>query len=409
MTKYEKRKATEEAAEAIRERWTWVGSQADERGRRLFVAGEVMAYGHGGQSLLALITGMARSTIRQGIADLLAPPLPTGRIRRKGGGRRRLTDIYPKLLTTLKYIVEPVTRGDPMKPLRWVSKSLAKLARALAELGFPISPKTVANLLKELLFSRQVNRRSIEGKRDPDRNQQFEYIQKQLRTAERKGQPAVSIDSKKRETIGLFHSAGSDYRPQGDPIRVKDHDFPERDGIKVTPYAVFCMSINMAWVSVGISANTAEFAVETIRRWHRNVGKRHFPGYFELTVTADSGGSNGSRVRLFKAELQKLADELRIRINVHHYPPGTSKYNKVEHQCLCHISQNWRGEPLEDIETVVQRIRATTTEAGLEIKCAVDRNTYLKGIEITKEEMDMLNIKGHEFRPDWNYTISPRV
>ena len=290
-----------------------------------------------------------------------------------------------------------------------MSKSLAKLADALADLGFPISPKTVARLLKKLKFSRQVNRRSIAGKQDPDRNKQFEYIQKQLRKAERKGQPAVSIDSKKREAVGLFHNAGSDYRPQGDPIRVKDHDFVKKNGLKVTPYAVFCMSINMAWVSVGISANTAEFAVETIRRWDINIGAENFPGYFELTVAADSGGSNGKHVYLFKAELQKLADELGVKIHVHHYPSGTSKHNKVEHQCLCYISQNWRGEPLNDLETVVQRIGATTTKTGLKIKCEVDRNEYLTGIKITKEEMSTWNIKGHKFRPDLNYTISPRV
>jgi len=260
-----------------------------------------------------------------------------------------------------------------------------------------------------LKFSRQVNRKSIEGKRHPDRDRQFHYIESQLRKAERLGQPAISVDYKKKELVGSFRNGGSDYRPEGGPIRVNTHDFPTKAGGKVTPYVVFCMVLNMAWVSVGISCDTSKFAVNAIRRWMREICRVYYPECTDLWITADSGGSNGARVRLWKLELQKPADEFGIRIHVYHYPPGTSKYNKVEHKCNCRISANWRGTPPTDHETILRRIAAATTEAGRpKIKCALDRRNSKRGIKVTDKELESLNIKGHSFHLDWNYTVSPR-
>jgi hypothetical protein len=283
-----------------------------------------------------------------------------------------------------------------------------KLARALRDMGHAISPNSVRKLLTQLGYSRQVNRKADEGATHPDRDAQFEHINTQVRKAQAAGAPVISVDTKKKELVGAFRNGGSDYRPQGDPTRVKVHDFVDKDLGKVVPYGVYDVAANEGWVSVGITADTAEFAVQSIRTWHQRMGRARYPEASELTITADCGGSNGARVRLWRLELQKLADETGLTIHVHHYPPGTSKWNKIEHRLFCHITQNWRGRPLTDHLTVVELIGATTTKTGLTVQCAIDENLYERGVKVTKADMAGLNISGDAFHPEWNYTIRPR-
>ena len=395
--------------DGIRQRWETIGVKLDERGRRLFAAAEVQAAGHGGLDIVSEITGIARSTINRGEDDLDEGPLPEGRVRREGGGPKPLTERDPTLVSDLKRLVEPATRGDPMRPLIWVSKSLAKLARALRDMGHAISPNTVGKLLAtELEFSRQSNRKADEGSKNPDRNAQFEHINAKVRAAQAAGQPVISVDTKKKELVGNYKNAGSDYRPKGEPTRVKVHDFEDKELGKVAPYGVYDIAANEAWVSVGITSDTAEFAVQSIRTWRERMGQQRYPGARELTITADGGGSNGSRVRLWKMELQKFADETDVTLHVHHYPPGTSKWNKIEHRLFCHITQNWRGHPLCDHRTVVELIAATTTDGGLKVACALDERTYVKGRRVSDAEMQSLDMTGDDFHPEWNYTIKPR-
>lgn len=290
----------------------------------------------------------------------------------------------------------------------WVSKSLAKLASALGDMGHMISPNTVRKLLIGLGFSRQSNRKSDEGSRHPDRNAQFEHISARVAAAQAVGDPVISVDTKKKELIGAFRNGGTDYRPKGNPQRVKVHDFEDKALGKVAPYGVYDVAADEGWVSVGVTADTAEFAVQSIRRWLDRMGRQRYPAARELTITADCGGSNGARVRLWKLELQKLADDSGLVIHVHHYPPGTSKWNRIEHRLFCRITQNWRGRPLTDRAAVVELIGATTTRTGLKVECALDTNTYEKGIKVSDAEMENLNITGDEFHPEWNYTIAPR-
>lgn len=396
------------AYDGIAQRWKADGSKRDERGRRVFAASEARAAGQGGVSAVSKITGLARSTIGRGLKDLDTAPPPSGRVRWEGGGARPLTERDPTLLADLEGLIEPVTLGDPERPLLWVSKSLDKLARALRDMGHAISPNSVRKLLTQLGFSRQVNRKADEGATHPDRDAQFEHINTQVRKAQAAGAPVISVDTKKKELVGAFRNGGSDYRPQGDPTRVKVHDFVDKDLGKVVPYGVYDVAANEGWVSVGITADTAEFAVQSIRTWHQRMGRARYPEASELTITADCGGSNGARVRLWRLELQKLADETGLTIHVHHYPPGTSKWNKIEHQLFCHITQNWRGRPLTDHLTVVELIGATTTKTGLTVQCAIDDNLYQRGVKITKADMAGLNISGDAFHPEWNYTIRPR-
>jgi len=393
----------------IQYRWNTVGSKLDERGRRLFAAAEVRTAGWGGLSVVARITGLARSTINRGEDDLDAEPLAKGKIRRSGGGRRAVAETDPELVPELKRLVEPAILGDPMRPLIWVSKSMDKLAETLTAMGHPISADTVRKELVKLGFSRQHNRKADEGLKHPDRNAQFEHINTKVVAAQAAGQPVISVDTKKKELVGNYKNGGSDYRPKGDPQRVNVHDFVDKELGKAVPYGVYDVAANAGFVSVGITSDTAEFAVEAIRSWLERMGRQRYPKAQELTITADCGGSNGARVRLWKVELQKLADETGLVLHVHHYPPGTSKWNKIEHRMFCHITQNWRGRPLTDRLAIVELIGATTTKAGLKVECALDTRTYEKGIKISDAEMELLNIKGDDFHPEWNYTIKPRL
>ena len=394
---------------AIRLRWEADGSKRDERGKRLFAASEARAAGWGGVAAVAEITGLARSRIIRGLKDLDRPALVAGRVRRAGGGRHRVTATDSTLLGELKRLVEPATMGDPMRPLRWVSKSREKLACALNACGHEVSPNTVGRLLvDELDYSRQVNRKTLEGANHPDRNAQFEHINAQVIATQSAGQPVISVDTKKKELIGNFKNGGTDYRPTGDPLDVNVHDFKDKELGKVVPHGVYDPTTNVGWVSVGITHDTAEFAVQSIRTWLDRIGRPRYTSMRALMITADCGGSNSARSRLWKVELQKLADEIAMPIKVCHYPPGTSKWNKIEHRMFCHITQNWRAKPLTSRAAVVELIAATTTKTGLRVACALDERTYEKGIKITDAEMAALDIRGDTFHPEWNYTVHPR-
>ena len=394
--------------DGIKARWDADGSKRDERGRRLFCASEVRAAGHGALAVVSEITGLARSTINRGEDDLDAETTPDGRVRRAGGGRKALVETYPTLTDDVRRIVEPATIGDPMRPLTWVSKSLDKIVVALTANGYSISPNTVRDVLKKLGFSRQGNYKADEGSKHPDRNAQFEHINARVIAAQAAGQPVISVDTKKKELVGNYKNGGTDYRPKGDPRRVKVHDFEDKVLGKVAPYGVYDVTANEGWVNVGITADTAEFAVASIGGWREQMGRERYPKMSELTICADGGGSNGSRVRLWKLELQKFADATGLVIHVMHYPPGTSKWNKIEHRMFCHITQNWRGKPLESRMTVVELVAATTTKTGLKIESALDTRTYEKGIKVSDAEMQTINIEGDAFHPEWNYTIRPR-
>ena len=392
---------------AIRQRWEAVDGKLDERGRRLFAVCEVRTAGWGGLAVVSRITGLARSTINRGADDLDAEPLPKGRVRRAGGGRRAVCETDPGLVPALERLVEPATLGDPMRPLIWVSKSMEKLAATLTEMGHPISADTVRKELVKLGFSRQSNRKADEGSKHPDRDAQFEHINAKVVAAQAQQQPVISVDTKKKELIGNFKNGGTDYRPKGNPQRVNVHDFEDKRLGKVVPYGVYDVTANAGFVSVGITSDTAEFAVQSIRCWLERMGRRRYPNARELTITADCGGSNGARVRLWKVELQKLADETGLVIHVCHYPPGTSKWNKIEHRLFCHITQNWRGRPLTDRLAVVELIGATTTKTGLKVESTLDTRSYQKGIKVSKAEMKRLDITGDPFHPEWNYMIRP--
>ncbi len=391
----------------IRQRYEALRSGLDERGRRLFAAAEARAAGFGGVTAVARATGIARSTIDRGLRDLAASTTAQ-KIRRTGGGRLPLTRKDPTLLEDLRRLLEPATLGDPMRPLLWVSKSHAKLATALRDMGHRVSASRIPQLLERLGYRRQVNRKSKEGGRHPDRDAQFEHINAQVEAYQAAGQPVISVDTKKKELIGEYKNAGSDYRPQGVPIDVNVHDFIDKELGKAIPYGVYDIGANAGCVSVGVDHDTAEFAVNAIRRWLAAMGRERYPTCDRLRITADGGGSNGSRVRLWKIELQKLADETGLTIGVCHYPPGTSKWNKIEHRLFCHITQNWRGRPLTSRTAIVELIAATTTKTGLTVRCELDENTYAKGVKVSDAEMAALNISGDACHPEWNYTIAPR-
>jgi transposase len=386
----------------------------DERTRRLWAAVEARALGRGGIMRVAEATGLSRATIRAGLRELNAPlpadlrPVTSERLRRPGGGRRPLIDSDPQLLRVLESLVDPVTRGDPMSPLRWTCKSAAHLAAELQEQGYAVSERTVNRLLHELGYSLQSNRKTLEGCHHPDRDAQFQYLSRRVKAFQRQGQPVVSVDTKKKELVGQFCNSGREWQPRGQPERVKVHDFPDEELGKVIPYGVYDMATNTGWVSVGIDHDTAEFAVETLRRWWRHMGHDAYPHATRLLITADGGGSNGSRCRLWKVELQKLADEMGLRITVCHFPPGTSKWNKIEHRMFCHITENWRGRPLVSREVVVNLIGHTTTKTGLEVRSALDENRYPTGREVTDQQLEALSIKREKFHGEWNYTIKPR-
>jgi transposase len=386
----------------------------DERTRRLWAAVEARTLGRGGLLRVAEATGLSRATIRAGLRELARPRDPelqqgsSERLRRPGGGRRSLLESDPQLLQDLERLVDPVTRGDPMSPLRWTCKSAARLADELQAQGYAVSERTVNRLLHELGYSLQANRKTLEGCHHPDRDAQFQYISRRVKTFQRQGHPVVSVDTKKKELVGQFRNGGCEWQPRGQPERVKVHDFPEEELGKVIPYGVYDLAANKGWVSVGIDHDTAEFAVATLRRWWEHMGHEVYPHATRLLITADGGGSNGSRCRLWKVEVQKLADELGLQISVCHFPPGTSKWNKIEHRMFCHITENWRGRPLVSREVVVNLIGHTTTKAGLEIRSAVDENRYPTGREVTDQQLEALSIKREKFHGEWNYTIKPR-
>jgi hypothetical protein len=394
---------------SIRERFAAVGRGLNERARRLFAAAEAQTAGYGGVAATARATGIARSTIGRGLKDLREPASLTGEVRRPGSGRPTLTQKDPRLLEDLRQLLEPATMGDPMRPLRWVSKSHAKLAAGLVAMGHQIGKSSIPKLLDVLEYRRQVNRKTLEGSRNPDRDAQFEHINAATIAMQAAGKPVISIDTKKKELVGDYKNSGSDYRPKGRPDKVKVHDFVDPELGKAIPYGVYDITADAGWVSVGVDNDTAQFSVNSIRRWHDLMGRDRYPDTDKLMITADGGGSNGSRVRLFKIELQNLADETGLALQVCHYPPGTSKWNKVEHRMFCHITQTWRGTPLTSHLTVVELIASTTTKTGLTVRCELDERLYPKGIKVSDEEMATLNIKGDTFHPEWNYTISPRV
>lgn len=393
---------------AIRSRYDAVRGCLNESGRRLFAAAEARAAGYGGVSAVSRATKIARSTIDRGVKDL-AESAPSGnRVRRAGGGRRVLTMTDATLLENLRRLIEPATMGDPMRPLLWVSKSHAKLAAELRKMGHVISASSIPKLLVQLKYSRQVNRKTREGSSHPDRNAQFEHINEQAISFQAGNQPVVSVDTKKKELIGDYKNPGSDYRPQGCPDEVKVHDFADKELGKAIPYGVYDIASNAGWVSVGVDHDTAEFAVNAVRSWYASMGRERYPEADRLMITADGGGSNGSRVRLWKFKLQELADETGLTISVCHYPPGTSKWNKIEHRLFSPISQNWRGKPLTSRVAIVELIAATTTATGLKVRCELDERAYVKGVKISKAQMAELNITPAEFHPEWNYTITPR-
>ncbi len=393
----------------IRDRFTAVERSLNERSRRLLAAAEAKSAGRGGIAAASRATGIARSTIGRGLKDLATPGSLSGAVRRPGGGGPTLIEKDPALLEDLRQLVEPATMGDPMRPLMWVSKSHAKLASALRETGHKIADSSIPKLLGLLKYSRQVNRKTLEGSHNPDRNAQFEHINAAVIAAQGGGQPVISIDTKKKELIGAFKNGGSDYREQSCPDKVNVHDFVDKDLGKVSPYGVYDVTANAGYVSVGISNDTAQFAVNSIRCWLDVMGRERYPDMNQLMITADGGGSNGSRVRLFKIELQKLANETGLTLKVCHYPPGTSKWNKIEHRLFRHITQTWRGKPLTSRETVIELIASTSTKTGLTVRCELDTREYPKGIKVSDADMATLNIKGDIFHPEWNYAISPRT
>jgi hypothetical protein len=394
---------------AIKARFDALAPFLDERARRLFAASEARAAGRGGVVAVSRATGIARSTIDRGLADLRTGVEQLGgRVRRAGGGGKPAIKMQPGILAALNELVQSSIRGDPEAALLWVSKSQRHLSAALAERGFTAGQKLVGRLLHHLGFSLQANAKTREGAGHPDRNAQFEHINAKVLAAQASGQAVVSVDTKKKELVGAFKNGGSDYRPKGDPRRVKVHDFEDKALGKVVPYGVYDVAADQGWVSVGITADTAEFAVASIREWLTRIGRERYPQLRELTITADCGGSNGARVRLWKRELQRFADETGLLLHVHHYPPGTSKWNKIEHRLFCRITQNWRGRPLTDRLAVVELIGATTTTTGLKVECALDTRTYEKGVKVSDAEMANLNITGDAFHPDWNYTVNPR-
>jgi hypothetical protein len=384
----------------------------DERRRRQWAAAEAREVGWGGISLVARATGLSRPTIMAGLKDLQlsskSRAVAAARVRRPGGGRRALSQSDPGLLEALERLIEPATRGDPMSPLRWTCKSTAKLAEELTRQNHPVSDRTVALLLKQSGYSLQANRKTREGSSHPDRNAQFEYINRRVSAFHRRRQPVISVDTKKKELVGEFKNPGEEWHPQGRPETVNVHDFPDPKLGKAIPYGVYDLACNEGWVSVGIDHDTAEFACASIQRWWNEMGSARFPRATELLIMADGGGSNSSRNRLWKKSLQSLADELDITLHVCHFPPGTSKWNKIEHRLFCFITKNWRGRPLTTYEAIVNLIASTTTKTGLTVRAALDPSRYETGIAVSAAELAHLRIVPARFHGDWNYSITPR-
>ena len=400
----------------VREKYEALAPLLHEKARRCWAAAEAIALGRGGISLVATATELSRPTIRRGIAELRAgdtePDVDRGdcpRVRRPGGGRHSFSATDGALIRDLKRLLDPGTRGDPMSPLLWTCKSTRNLADALGELGHDLSHQTVGRILVEMGYSLQANRKTEEGKDHPDRDGQFGHINRKVRSFQRRGQPVVSVDTKKKEIIGNYRNPGREWEPKGRPRRVESKDFPDKELGKVAPYGVYDLTADEGWVNVGISHDTAEFAVESVKRWWRRMGRPAYPGATELLITADSGGSNGPRNRLWKVCLQDLADETGLRIAVCHFPPGTSKWNRIEHRMFCHITENWRGRPLVSRAVVVNLIGSTRTKTGLRIQAELDTNRYEQGIKVTDDEMQSVRLERDKFHGDWNYRIEPHA
>ena len=396
----------------IQTKFRALGPELNERSRRMWAAVEAASLGRGGSSAVAAATGLSRNTIRAGLRALREPrvrtPLAPNRIRRPGGGRKPLTETYGDLSEKLRSLVESSTRGDPESPLLWTCKSTRKLAAELTALDHPVGHETVAQLLRQMDYSLQGNRKTEEGADHPDRDAQFRHINDEVRCFLAAGNPVVSVDTKKKELVGNYENKGRQWRKKRSPELVKGHDFPDPTVPRAYPYGIYDLHRNSGFVNVGTDHDTGAFAVASIRGWWRYEGQGLYPRARQLLITADGGGSNGYRLRLWKLELQKFADETQMPITVCHFPPGTSKWNKVEHRLFSFISSNWRGEPLRDYETVVQLIAATTTAKGLKVKCRLDRRKYQVGRRVTDDEFDTLNVVRNEFHGEWNYTIQPR-
>ena len=398
----------------LRDKYSPLAPLMDERLHRLWAASEALALGWGGITLVAQATGLSQTTIRAGIAELKDPqaldsegtPEAT-RIRRRGGGRKPLSQTDQTLCRDLKEMVDPTTRGDPQSPLCWTCKSTRHLADALIQKGHQVSHQTVERLLRDMDYSLQANRKTLEGSSHPDRNAQFEHIAGQVCSFQRRGQPVISVDTKKKELVGDFENAGREWQPQGQPEQVRTHDFKDKKLGKVAPYGIYDLTANEGWVSVGIDHDTAEFATESIRRWWQHMGSQAYPQAQSLLVTADGGGSNSSRCRLWKVAVQRLANALGLRITVCHFPPGTSKWNKIEHRMFCHITENWRGKPLVSRAVIVSLIGSTTTKTGLRVKAEVDPNLYATGVKVSDADLAAVNMKKDIFHGEWNYTIVP--
>jgi hypothetical protein len=396
----------------IRRKFTQLRPILNEKLRRLWAASEAHALGLGGIAVVSKATELSRTTVREGMLELAhglerTEPDEKPRIRRPGAGRPRLEKADPELLVALDILIEPLTRGDPESPLRWTSKSARKLATELTNLGHKVSPQKITVVLKEMGYSLQGNRKTREGASHPDRNAQFEYISKQVKAFQRRGQPVISVDTKKKELVGDFKNAGREWGPAGQPEEVRVHDFIDPKLGKAVPYGVYDLTANEGWVSVGIDHDTSEFAVETIRRWWQHMGMKLYPKAKELLITADSGGSNSARARLWKVGLQRLATELGISITVAHLPPGTSKWNKIEHRMFSFISINWRGKPLTSLEVIVNLIAGTTTTTGLKIQAKLDANSYAKGVEVPDDVLAAVQLIPARFHGEWNYRIAP--
>jgi hypothetical protein len=401
------------ALRQIKSRYRGLAPLMDERMRRQWAATEAQTYGRGGVSAVSGATGMSRNTIRKGLFELAArkknPRVPVAtRIRKKGGGRKRLTETDPGIAQALDRLIEPDTRGDPMSPLRWTCKSTMNLAQALTSHGHPVGAWTVGAMLKQAGYSLQSNRKTKEGGSHPDRNAQFEYINGSVEQFQQRGQPVISVDTKKKELVGPFKNGGREWQPKGKPEEVVIHDFVDEQLGKVIPYGVFDLSLNEGWVSVGVDHDTARFAVQAIGRWWQKMGTKRYPRPRALLITADGGGSNGSRCRLWKVALQDLATRLGVPVHVRHFPPGTSKWNKIEHRMFSHITENWRGRPLVSHEVIINLIANTKTRTGLRIRAELDPGKYPTGIKVTDAEFNALNVKQAEFHGDWNYAILPR-
>ena len=388
-----------------------MSSMLDERGRRRWVAAEARSHGYGGIAAVARVTGVSRRTIERGLAELdreNQQPLAAGRVRRPGAGRKPLSETDSTVIEDLERLVDPATRGDPERPLRWTSKSAAKLAVGLRELGHDLVERSVLRLLDAIGYTMQVNVKTREGADHPDRDAQFQYINDTAAAALQAGQPVISVDTKKRELVGEFKAVGREWARSGEPVEVNTHDFPSHAKGKAIPYGIYDLRRNEGWISIGVSRDTAQFAVNSIATWWAHLGRPAYPAARYVTITADSGGSNSARGRLWKAELQKLADQIGLPIQVCHFPRGTSKWNKIEHRLFSFISHNWRGKPLVDYATIISLIASTTTSTGLKVYARLDETDYPKSIQVSDADMAKLNIRRHDFHGDWNYTIHPR-